>query len=252
MKPYFSDDQVTLYLANSLEVTLPRVDLIVTDPPYGVTSLDWDRWPGGWPSSAASAANSMWCFGSMRMFMEWALEFENGRWQQSHDIVWEKHNGSGFHNDRFRRVHEHAVHFYRGAWSEVYREPQFTPTATKKTVRSKQRPTQFGEASSVRSYRTDDGGPQLATSVMFAASMHGTALHPTEKPVAILAPLIRYGCPPGGTVLDMFAGSGSTLVAARMEGRRAIGFEVNEKYAERAARRLSQGELFALADERLT
>jgi site-specific DNA-methyltransferase (adenine-specific) len=73
--------------------------------------------------------------------------------------------------------------------------------------------------------------------------MHGRALHPTEKPIGLLDPLIRYACPVGGLVLDPFAGSGSTLDAARQAGRRAIGIEGHEPYAERAALRLSQATL---------
>jgi site-specific DNA-methyltransferase (adenine-specific) len=73
--------------------------------------------------------------------------------------------------------------------------------------------------------------------------MHGRALHPTEKPIGLLDPLIRYACPVGGLVLDPFAGSGSTLDAARQAGRRAIGIEASEQYAERAALRLSQATL---------
>jgi site-specific DNA-methyltransferase (adenine-specific) len=69
--------------------------------------------------------------------------------------------------------------------------------------------------------------------------MHHGAVHPTEKPVELLDPLIRYACPPGGLVVDPFAGSGSTLDAARQSGRRAIGIEKHEPYAEAAARRLS-------------
>ncbi|WP_119731794.1 site-specific DNA-methyltransferase [Thermomonospora amylolytica] len=69
------------------------------------------------------------------------------------------------------------------------------------------------------------------------------AIHPTQKPLGILTPLIEYACPPGGTVLDPFVGSGSTLEAARLTGRRAIGIELHEPYAEAAARRLAQAPL---------
>jgi site-specific DNA-methyltransferase (adenine-specific) len=78
-------------------------------------------------------------------------------------------------------------------------------------------------------------------SVIAVRSMHGRALHPTEKPVGILDPLIRYACPPGGTVLDCFAGSGSTAEAARLTGRKAILIEADERYCELIARRMSQG-----------
>ena len=82
--------------------------------------------------------------------------------------------------------------------------------------------------------------PGRRRSVISARSCHGTAVHPTQKPVAVLGPLIEYSCPPGGMILDPFAGSGSTLVAARDLGRKAIGIEANEEYCEAAAKRLEQ------------
>ena len=239
--PYYTDDQVQLYLGDAREI-LPALnvtaDLVLTDPPYGETSLAWDRWPDGWPILAATAATSMWCFGSMRMFLDHGPEFAAAGWKLSQDIVWEKHNGSGFQNDRFKRVHEHALHWYRGEWREQHREVQTTPDATARAVRRKTRPTHTGDIGN-GAYLSVDGGPRLMRSVLQVRSMHGRALHPTEKPLGILEPLLKYACPPGGLVVDLFAGSGSTLDAARQCGRRAIGVEADERYAELAAKRLS-------------
>jgi site-specific DNA-methyltransferase (adenine-specific) len=66
---------------------------------------------------------------------------------------------------------------------------------------------------------------------------------PDEKPVGVLLPLIEYSCPYGGTVIDLFMGSGSALEAARLIGRNAIGIDVDERCCEAAAKRLSQASL---------
>lgn len=63
--------------------------------------------------------------------------------------------------------------------------------------------------------------------------------HPSPKPVDLMARLMRVVVPPGGLILDPFAGSGSTLVAARANGYRAIGIEADESYGEIAANRLA-------------
>jgi DNA methylase len=60
---------------------------------------------------------------------------------------------------------------------------------------------------------------RLARSVIHVRSLHGTAIHPTQKPVELIDLLIRYACPPDGIVVDPFAGSGSTDIAARAAGR---------------------------------
>jgi adenine-specific DNA-methyltransferase len=67
--------------------------------------------------------------------------------------------------------------------------------------------------------------------------------HPCEKPLAVLSHMLRTSCPTGGLVLDPFAGSGATLQAARDLGFRSVGVEMDERWCEFAARRLSQGVL---------
>lgn len=68
-------------------------------------------------------------------------------------------------------------------------------------------------------------------------------VHPTQKPLALMRWCLSL-VPEAQTILDPFMGSGTTLVAARLEGRKAIGIEINEKYCEKAANRLSQRVLF--------
>jgi len=67
----------------------------------------------------------------------------------------------------------------------------------------------------------------------------GNKLHPTQKPLCVLTPLIRSFSRPGDVVLDPFCGSGSTLLAAKLEGRQFNGIELDPHYCDIAAVRLS-------------
>ena len=238
LKPYYKHGGITIYHADCRE-TLPGLtaDVVVTDPPYGETNLDWDVEVDRWVSVVR--APQLWCFGSMRFWMRNAKVFELANWYFAQEIIWEKHNGSSFHADRFKRVHEFMCHWYKTPWSDLYREVQVTADASARAVRRKMKPAHLGRVGD-SSYQSVDGGPRLMRSVIFAKSCHGDALHPTQKPTEILKPLIAYSCRSGGTVLDPFCGSGSTLIAARELGRSAIGIDIEEKYCEIAAKRLSQ------------
>lgn len=260
-EPYYSDNMVQLYLGDMREV-LPDLDVIadacVADPPYGETTLEWDRWVDGWPALVANHTRSLWCFGSMRMFLKHRNEF--AEWKLAQDyvgefeidtMVWEKGNGTGAATDRFRRVHELATHWYMGPWGRVHHTvPRVSSTADRPpqvggTIRTPE--ARFAHQGDQKGTTYIDDGLRLVRSVIRAKNMRGKAIHPTEKPVAVLAPLVQYSVPPGGLVLDPFAGSASTLLTARSLGRRAIGIEVNEEYCERAAKRLAVPDLFGSA-----
>ena len=217
-------------------------DCIIADPPYGDTSLSWDKMVRGWERVARDRlkpTGSMWVFGSLRYFMLAHRPMRRAGLRVAQEIVWEKHNGSGFHADRFKRVHELAVQVVRddAVWADVYNDVQTTPDATAKTVRRKRRPTHTGHIDAGH-YVSEDGGPRLMRSVIYARSCHGRAIHPTEKPVDLLEILIRTSCPPGGIVGDFFAGSGAAGDAAIMCGRSYVGCELDADYAAAAQLRL--------------
>lgn len=241
MRLFYEDESVTLYCGDCREFQPPPHAVTLADPPYQQTSMAWDRWPDGWV--ATMPGNSLWCFGSLRMFMERAGEFR--AWHLSQDVIWEKQNGSSSSADRFRRVHEQIAHFYRGSWEDVQTTVVTTPDAVKRQVRRKKRPPHWGDIGA-SAYESHDGGPRQMRSVIYAANCHGYADHETQKPLAILQPLIEYACPHGAMLYVPFAGVGSELVAAKFLGRKAVGVEIRPDVCDQAARRLASGLPLAL------
>jgi site-specific DNA-methyltransferase (adenine-specific) len=175
----------------------------------------------------------------MRSLMAVGPEVTASGLRYAQDIVWEKHNGSAFHADRFKRVHEHVVQFYKtdAPWEGVWNVPQKTMDSTARAVRRKGRPPHTGniEASA---YVSEDGGPRIMRSVVYERSCHGMAIHPTEKPVSLLEILIRTSCPPRGLVGDFFAGSGAVAEACIAARRDYFGAEIDEGYHAKAVDRL--------------
>lgn len=178
----------------------------------------------------------------MRFFMDHGARFKVAGLRYAQDVVWEKHNGSGFHADRFKRVHEHITQFYLASapWAGVFNEVQTTPDAVARSVRRKKgRPAHMGNIDQAP-YHSEDGGPLIMRSVLYMRSTHGRAIHPTEKPDALLEVLVRTSCPPGGLVGDMFAGSGAGAEAAMRAGRRYVGCEIDHDMAAKANTRMAQ------------
>lgn len=224
--------------------TLPpaSVDVCVTDPPYGETALEWDRRVDGWLPEVRRVlrpGGSLWCFGSLRFFLERGGDFDG--WKLAQDVVWEKHNGSGFEADRFKRVHELAAHFYPAdvPWSAVYRSPQKVLGEARPATHSIRARVGPATRNPIAAKGYEFTSERLMRSVIRVRSCHGRAVHPTQKPEGILEPLIRYSCPPGGVVLDPFCGSGSTGLAAQLAAVDFIGVELRPEPAAMARRRLA-------------
>ncbi len=249
MTPYYADDQVTLYYGDCRDILPslgPCADAAVADPPYQETVAAWDRWPDGWVKAVAAAlptSASLWCFGTAAMFLDRAADFTG--WRLGQEALWLKRNGSGpGSTDRLLKVHEWAYHWYRGRWSDLHHEweRELVYAADNSTRRT---------ANAVPHRRPDrttayvDDGYRLLRSVRVieAPSVRYQKRHQAEKPLKVVAELVRECTPPGGIVLDAMAGSGTTGIAASMTGRRAVLIEAHEPYCELTARRLSQNVL---------
>lgn len=249
-RPYYEDEQVTLYLGDCREV-LPALDIrpdsCVTDPPYGEIAAEWDRWPDGWVKTVGAvlpASASLWSFGSARMFLDHVDEFAG--WRFAQEALWLKRNGSGpTGRDRLVKVHEWAYHWYRGRWSDLHHEWERTSrTGPAKGTAHKSDSAVAHQGARRASTWHDDGTRQPRSVVVLEApSVRFVKRHKTEKPLTVVVPVVRECTPPGGLVLDPFAGSGTSLVAARRLGRRAVGIESDPAACAAAAARLREAEV---------
>jgi site-specific DNA-methyltransferase (adenine-specific) len=246
--PYYTDGTVTLYHGDCRDI-LPTLGhtfgCAIADPPYEETGYTWDRWPNGWLTAVAATTRSLWCWLPLRQYATppyRGIEFAAAGWRLSHDGAWEKHTGSRPTTDRLHRVHEPFTHWYQGRWDGIHHvTPRLNHDGPHKgTVRRTVNTAAHLSGGKFGHKDWVDDGTRAARSIIHAPNRRGTARHPTEKPTDVLQIQISYACPPGGVVLDPFAGSGSTAVAARGTGRRAVLIEANEQYCEVITRRLQQ------------
>lgn len=217
MKPYFDDGTVTLYLGDCREVTeWLAADVLVTDPPYG----------RGW-----------------RQGRHWNLRHTDDR-------------HGGIEGDLDTDARDAALAAWGDRPAMVFGDLMLAPPSGNRLTLVYRKPPNAGTRGAIGGYRRDAEAVYLlgpwasglggrssvistgARSQGNPSSAQGRYGHPHAKPVDVMETLIA-ACPPG-VIADPFAGSGSTLIAARNQGRRAIGVEIDERYAERAARRLEQ------------
>lgn len=210
MKPYYEDDLVTLYhgdcMLNEGGDWLEDGDVLVTDPPYGIDYRSNAQRVsmarsihGDKDTTARDKVLELWGDQPALVFGTWRIERPTATRQL---LIWDTKGalGMGAMDLPWKPAHQEVYVLGKGF-----------------------------------------EGPRTTDVLRFApvqAMASNGRLHPHEKPIALMAELIRK-CP-GEYVVDPFAGSGSTLVAAKQESRHAIGVEINEEYCEIAAKRLSQ------------
>ena len=247
---YYTGPTITVYHGDCRAVLphLPEQPVAaVVDPPYGETSAAWDRWPDGWVDAVAAAlprSASLWCFGTARMFLRHHADFNT--WKFGQEALWLKHNGTGpGSRDRLTPIHEWAYHWYRGPWSGLHHEwVRERCHGGDKSARRVANAVTHRRADRDTAY-VDDGfrQPRAVTWVVTTPSIRGRGRHQDEKPVTVVADLVRECTPPGGLVLDCFAGTGTTGVAAQLLGRRAVLIDADEAMCEAMARRFDEDPL---------
>lgn len=227
-EPYYADEHVTLYHGDCREIDAwLAADVLVTDPPYGVQRTIYSRTTTTAPvirgeRATGRAANrvltredvavrddalALWGSGPALVFGSWRAPRPADTRMR---LIWDRgHLGNGGVRP-WRPVDEEI--YLCGSWPNGREGSGWT--ARSSILR-------------FRSYPTS--GPNRPD-------------HPTPKPVSLMLDLLE--CCPAGTVTDPFVGSGSTLLAAKTLGRRAIGVEIDEQHCELAARRLSEPTLF--------
>ena len=210
MTIYYQDDHVTLYHGDCLEITeWLEADVLVTDPPYGI---DWQIPERPGRKAIIPIANDKDLMARDAVLETWgtrpAIVFGSALKPAPKNakqvLVWEKTMDAGVLG---------TVAGFRRNWEAVYLVGDFPQLpATKSSV--------ITSKASTTHYAKNTG-------------------HAHAKPIPVMETLIESS--PPGVIADPFSGSGSTLVAARNLGRKAIGVELDEKYCEIIANRLSQG-----------
>lgn len=223
MKPYYDHKWITIYCGDCRKIlpTLPKVDLVLTDPPYGINGGSGTK-------------------GKLRSHKSKYITFEDTIENIIAEIVPRFNDVLSICSRAILTPGPKALTCYP-APDSVGCLYQPATVAMQKWGRADSQPIFY--------YGRD---PRLGKTISFcsfklteASEKNG---HPCSKPIKIWMKLLQKGSLEGETILDPFMGSGTTLVAAKNLGRKAIGIEIEEKYCEIAVKRLAQEALFQRRD----
>jgi len=248
-KPYYQDDAVTIYHGDCREVAAEidhKFDAVITDPPYGCTCNDWDNvldFQSFWKVASAKP-NGAICIMAQQPFATDLIVSNRKRFR--YDLIWAKSRPVGFLNASRQplRAHEHILIFYD-------KQPVFNPQMSKGEPYTKRhvtadRPGCYGDYQHAPVKISN--GDRYPKSVIEVSNFNGCQFgfskdrnqHPTQKPIELMTYLIATYTNACETILDPFAGSGTTGRAAKDLGRKATLIEREERYCEIAAKRMEQ------------
>lgn len=236
--PYYDEDGVTIYCGDCLEILpfIESVDITFSSPPYNTMK---PTKPSGMYAEHNYDVNT-----GYDEFHDDMPEHEYQSWMRdvfglcravSKGLVWINHK------TRYRNkqgIHPLAI-FNWPYYSEViWDRPGSTTLNARKFAPSHEFIYGFGEP-----HFWDSSFNKLCSvwRINVETKVSG---HPCPFPIVMVSRCIAASCPENGVVLDPFMGSGTTLVAARQEGRRAIGIEISKSYCDVAIERLRQKTLF--------
>lgn len=246
---YYSDKEITLYNAKYQEI-LPTIksssiDLLLTDPPFAITNLEWDKpvdWSFFWNEvhRLCKPKTPMVLFASGKFVNQLInTNLKNYRYE----LIWEKNMAVGFlsANQRPLRAHENILFF-----SQLFRGSTYNP----QMVEGKMHERGKGGINRAKHYSgATKFVPKVKTNLYHPVSIlrfknrsGAKSLHPTQKPLDLMEWLVRTYSNRNDIILEPFAGSGSTILAARRNGRKCVAIEQSEEYCEIIAKRLQAGE----------
>lgn len=225
------------------------VSLVLTDPPYACTPMEWDKERPEWSFFMAEMARicgnngQMWIFARMPWTVPLMISAQASGWIYVQERIWVKQNAGGCTVGTLRKVHETMINLKRPnaktANIDAIRVPK-TTKGDKSVNRRKQASTQFfGEGNS----KYIDDGMRMPLSVIHCRNLHRdpeSLGHPTQKPIDLLLPLVLYSTNENDVVFDPFSGTASSLVAAKMTNRRWIGAESDLHWHSVGSNRMSQ------------
>ncbi|GHV47062.1 hypothetical protein FACS1894204_09920 [Synergistales bacterium] len=240
---FFRTGRGKLYIGDCLDL-LPQIptesaDMILCDPPYGITGLSWDKklpFERVWGEfTRIIKEHGVIALTAQQAF---ATDLINtGRKMFRYELIWEKTLACGFRNANRMplRAHENILVFYK-------KSPVYNPQMTEgKPYCRKGVGTRDFLGKTIKNIARANNGERYPRSVLrFASANSKNHGHPTEKPLTLFEWLIRTYTNKGDLVLDCCVGSGTTVVAAEKLQRRWLAIEKEPRYCAITRRRLEE------------